>query len=227
VVTLAIGLCISLPAIRRQNTPPAITLRELNGALHNKYFVAFLILGMFITIPILINQMFLPLIITDLGGSVLDITFAISLSAILEIVVLFLVVRYMKLTLSTLFLGLTIVTLLIALRWNLMSAAILPMHVVLIQLFNALTLGGFYFMSTRLISLLLPKPFRSSGQTITIICWSGIAGGIAGLLGGWMLQSFGAVILYKTLVYMTLCATVGFAIIWSHIRQHGYVPDNY
>ncbi|WP_223066031.1 MFS transporter [Paenibacillus caui] len=227
IVALAIGLCISLPALKRQNIAPPLTTREIGGVLLNKYFTIFLALGMLVSISNTANLMFMPLFMTDLGGSVLDVAFAIFLSVILETAVMYLLNRYLKQNISSLILCLTLVSLLLALRWNYMASATLPVQVIFVQLLNSATLGGFFYTGIRLTSLFLPKPFRSAGQTVCVICWSGLSGVMAGLLGGWLFQSFGSVIFYKTLVSMTFFGALGFGLMWAHIVRNGYVPSRH
>ena len=225
VIIISMGLAMMLPPLKRQISTPTISFREFRGAILNKYVVTLLLLGMLVTVPIMINQMFMPLIMINAGGTILDITLALCFSGILELLFLVLTVRYMKRTLNSLILGLLAVTPLIALRWSFMSSATMPIHIILTHLLNALTLGGFYLLATGLLSLLLPKAFRSAGQTLGILCWSGISCGIAGLLGGWMMQNFGVVILYKTLMGVTLVSTIGLALMWLQIHRNGYEPS--
>lgn len=226
-IGLAIAMTISLPSLRKQNQTPPLRAREIAGVLLNKYFMTFVFLGMLIAVPITVNMMFMPLFITDLGGNLLDVAFALFFASILEAGIFYLLNRFLKKKMASLMLCLTFVSLILTLRWNLMSDATLPVHVILIQVFNAVTLGGFFYTGIQLTSLFLPKPFRSAGQTICIVCWSGIAGIVAGLLGGLLFQSFGAVILYKTLGSMGLCGALGFALMWVYIHYNGYKPSQF
>ncbi|WP_237167932.1 MFS transporter [Paenibacillus yonginensis] len=223
----AIVFGLSFPSVRQLDPTPPLTGRQITGVLLNKYFMAFLLLGMLITIPFAVNQLFMPLFMTDLGGSVLDVSLAIFAATILEAVIFYGLARWIKRQMSRLLLVLTAVSLLSTLRWNLMAGATLPVHVILIGLLNAATLGGFFLVGTRLTSLFLPKPFRSAGQTLCVLCWSGMSAVIAGLMGGWLFQNFGSVILYKTLVSMALCGTIGLGLLWAYIHRNGYAPSKY
>ncbi|GGA42718.1 hypothetical protein GCM10010917_30060 [Paenibacillus physcomitrellae] len=223
----AIVFGLSFPSYKQPDPTPPLTGREISGVLLNKYFIAFLLLGMLITVPFSVNQLFMPLFMTDLGGSMLDFALAIFAATILEAAVFYGLTRWVKKQMSRLLLVITLVSLLSVLRWNLMASATLPVHVILIGLLNAVTLGGFFLVGTRITSLFLPKPFRSAGQTLCVLCWSGLSVIIAGLMGGWLFQNFGSVILYKTLVSMALCGTIGLGLLWAYIHRKGYAPSKY
>lgn len=226
-IALSAGLAILLPAERKPNQTPPLRAREVFGVLLNKYFITFVVLGMLISVPITVNLMFMPLFITDLGGSLMDVAFALFAASILEAGVFYLLNRFMRRTISALMLGLTLVGLLLTLRWHLMANATAPGEVIGVQVLNTVTLGGFFYLGIQLTALFLPKPFRSAGQTVLVVCWSGLSGIIAGLLGGLLYQSFGAVILYNSLVAMSVCGTIGFGIMGLYIYNNGYKPDQF
>lgn len=225
IIAVAIGMAVLLPSLKKQNQTPPLKVREIGGVLLNKYFMTFVFLGMLIAIPIAVNLMFMPLFMADLGGNLLDVALSLFFATILETTVFYLLNRFLKKKMSTLMLCLTLVSVVLTFRWSLMANATLPVHVIFIQLLNAVSLGGFFYVGLQLTGLFLPKPFRSAGHTITVVCWSGIAGIVAGLLGGLLFQSFGAVILYKTLESMTLCGALGFGLMWLYIHYNGYKPS--
>ncbi|WP_162515373.1 MFS transporter [Paenibacillus pinistramenti] len=227
IIAAAIGIGLSFPSIRKQAPAAPIMAREIIGVLMNQYFFLFLLLGMLITIPLSVNQLFMPLFISDLGGKMMDVALAVCASFILEAAVLHWLSKLNIRKMSRLLLFLTAVSLLSAIRWNLMAGATLPSHVIYISLLNSATLGGFFFVGTRLTSLFLPKPYRSAGQTLLVLCWSGLSAMAAGPLGGWLFQNLGSVIMYKTMVSMTLCGTIGLGLLWIYIHRNGYKPDRY
>ncbi|MDU2243111.1 MAG: MFS transporter, partial [Paenibacillus sp.] len=99
-----------------------------------------------------------------------------------------------------------------------------PIQILLIQLLHSVTFGGFFYVGTKLITLLLPRPLRSAGQAVYTFAASGLAGVIAGFWGGWMFQNFGSVVMYRSGVALTLIGALGFAAIWYQVRHHGYSP---
>ncbi|MNW51873.1 putative 3-phenylpropionic acid transporter [compost metagenome] len=219
---LAIGSALLLPPIIVTTNSPGIRMNEIGRALQNKAFIAFVIFGVLVSVPNAINGIFMPLFISDLGGSRFQVGGAVFLSTIFEALAFILLDRYLKNKLTYLMGCLTIVSLLFALRWELMSAASSPIEIIFIQILHAVTFGGFFYVGTKLTALFLPIPFRSSGQAVYTFALSGLSGIIAGFLGGWAFQNFGPVVLYKMGVFLTLFGAAGFGVMWYHIHKHGY-----
>lgn len=219
-----IGCALLLPPVNFTTSTPWITGQEIRRTLQNKYFIAFVLFGALVSIPNSINGIFMPLFITDLGGSRLQVGGAVFLSTIFEVLAFMLLNRFLKRKMSYLMGCLTIVSLLFALRWYLMAEATSPLQVILIQVLHAVTFGGFFFVGTRLTTLFLPRPLRSSGQAVFTFMLSGAAGVIAGFFGGWIFHNFGPVAMYKTGVTLTFAGAFGFALMWHFFRKHGYSP---
>ncbi|MBW4839594.1 MAG: MFS transporter [Paenibacillaceae bacterium] len=221
---LAIGATLLLPSIQQSSQTPWLSGRELSRALQNKYLLAFVIFSMLVAIPNAMNSIFMPLFMTDLGGSKLAVGGAVFLSTVFELLAFILLDRFLKRKLSYLLACITIVSLLFAIRWDLMSEATHPIQIMLIQLLHSVTFGGFFYVGTKLITLLLPRPLRSAGQAVYAFAASGLAGVIAGFWGGWLFQNFGSVVMYRSGVALTLIGALGFAAIWYQVRHHGYSP---
>ncbi|WP_178023288.1 MFS transporter [uncultured Paenibacillus sp.] len=221
---LAIGATLLLPSIRQSSQTPWLKGWELRRALQNKYLLAFVVFSMLVAIPNAMNSMFMPLFMTDLGGSRLEVGGAVFLSTVFELLAFILLDRFLKRKMSYLLACITIVSLLFAIRWDLMSEATQPIQILLIQLLHSVTFGGFFYVGTKLITLLLPRPLRSAGQAVYTFAASGLAGVIAGFWGGWMFQNFGSVVMYRSGVALTLIGALGFAAIWYQVRHHGYSP---
>ncbi|MNZ56130.1 putative 3-phenylpropionic acid transporter [compost metagenome] len=219
---LAIGSALLLPPIQLTTNTPAIRLKDITRTLQNKTFIAFVVFGVLVSIPNSINGIFMPLFISDLGGSRFQVGGAVFLSTIFEVLAFVLLERYLKNKLTYLMGCLMFVSLLFALRWELMSAASTPLQIIFIQVLHAVTFGGFFYVGTKLTALFLPRPIRSSGQAVYTFALSGVSGIIAGFLGGWIFQIFGPVILYKIGVSLALLGAAGFGFMWYHIYKHGY-----
>lgn len=222
---LAIGATLLLPSIRQSSQTPWLSGRELRRTLQNKYLLAFVVFSMLVAIPNAMNSIFMPLFMTDLGGSKLAVGGAVFLSTVFELLAFILLDRFLKRKLSYLLACITIVSLLFAVRWDLMSEATHPIQILLIQLLHSVTFGGFFYVGTKLITLLLPRPLRSAGQAVYAFSASGLAGVIAGFWGGWLFQNFGSVVMYRSGVALTLIGALGFAAIWYQVRHHGYSPQ--
>lgn len=221
-IILAIGSGLLLPPQKVVTNTPKIRPMDIARALQNKYFITFVFCGLLVSIPNSINGIFMPLFISDLGGSRLQVGGAVFLSTIFEIIAFIILDRFLKNKLTYLMACLTVVSLLFVLRWELMSEATSPTQIIFIQILHAVTFGGFFYVGTKLTALFLPIPFRSSGQAIYTLALSGIAGIIAGLLGGWVFQNFGPILMYRFGVFFTVIGTVGFGIMWYHLHKHGY-----
>ncbi|MDU4695077.1 MULTISPECIES: MFS transporter [Paenibacillus] len=222
---LAIGATLLLPSIRQPSQTPWLKGVELRRALQNKYLLAFVLFSMLVAVPNAMNGIFMPLFMTDLGGSRLAVGGAVFLSTAFELLAFILLDRFLKRKMSYLLACITIVSLLFAVRWDLMSEATNPLQILLIQLLHSVTFGGFFYVGTKLITLLLPRPLRSAGQAVYTFAASGLAGVIAGFWGGWLFQNFGSVVMYRSGVALTLIGALGFAAIWYQVRHHGYSPN--
>lgn len=221
---LAIGSALMLPSIRKTTNTPWLKSFEIARAVQNKYFIAFITFGVMVSIPNAINTIFMPLFMNDLGSSRLEVGGAVFLSTLFEAGAFVLLHRFLKRRITYLMACITIVSLLFALRWQLMSVASTPVQIIFIQVLHSVTFGGFFYVGTRLTALLLPRPLRSSGQAVYAFALSGLAFILAGFLGGWLFQSFGAVIMYRIGVAFTLFGAAGFAAMWYRIYKAGYSP---
>jgi len=221
---LSISSTLLLPSSRYTADMPWISGKEFRHVLKNKYFVIFIVLGLFVAIPNSINALFMPLLISDLGGNRLSVGIAVFLSTLLEMAAFVLLNRYLKNKITYLIGTLTVVSILFALRWNLMADATHPAQIIIIQLLHAITFGGFFYVGTRSIALFLPSSSRAAGQAVYSFMLSGVTGIIAGLLGGFTFQDFGPVIMYQMGMMMTLFAAIGFGALWYHFHKNGYSP---
>jgi len=162
--------------------------------------------------------------ITDLGGSKGMIGLAVFLSSILEVGVFILCDRFLKRKIPVLLGWLALVSALFVLRWWLMAEVTTALQVALIQILHCVTFGGFFYVGTQLTMLLVPRPYRSSGQALYTLTWSGLAGIFGGILGGWLYQNLGAQSMYQSGVFMALIGTLGFGFMWLFVSRGGYHP---
>jgi len=219
-VLLTLAICTQLPRGKVAKVKK-IHFREYKNALFgNPYFLFFIIIGILISVPNSINQMFVSLYIDEMGGTVSMVGLAAFSSAFLEIPVFLLFDRYLKKTTTTMFGLLVIVGFIYVLRWVLMAAATGPTHIILIQALHAISFGGYFYIGTILTAHLIPIHMRASGQSIYAISWSGISGAVAGLIGGSMYQDLGPKIMYGCLALIALLGALGLFILWQHIRKN-------
>lgn len=185
----------------------------------NKIFLIFLLLSIFISIPNSINQTFITLYISNLGGNEVLIGWSVFLSAIFEVPVFLLLDRFMKNKMITMVKSLIIISIMFLLRWILMASATDAIYLVLIQMMHCITFGGFYYIGTNLTSFLIPKELRATGQAVYAITWVGISGITAGILGGWLYENFGPRIMYSVGIIFTIFGLMGFIILLLWIKK--------
>ncbi|WP_411344033.1 MFS transporter [Paenibacillus sp. WLX1005] len=224
---VAIALMLMLPAQAKQPGGGAVmNLTALKQIGSNLYFIGFIVLGVLVSIPNMMNSTFLSLYVIELGGSKSMVGWAVFASSIFEAALFLLFDRFLKRKVSFMIGWLALVSLLFTLRWLLMAEAVSPLQVIFIQLLHAVTFGGYFYVGTQLTMMFVPNAFRSSGQALYTMTWSGVSGVVAGFLGGWLFQNFGSEQMYLAGVALSLLGALGFAFMWLNIRRTDYrLPD--
>ncbi|WP_239004659.1 MFS transporter [Paenibacillus tepidiphilus] len=215
---------VALPKLKASIGTAPLPFRGLQQHFRHPFFLGFIFFGMLVALPNTMNNTFVSLYITELGGSKSIIGLAVFLSSILEYGVLLLCGRYLKRRISVLLGWLALVSALFVLRWWLMAGATTPLSVAFIQILHCITFGGFFYVGTQLTMLLVPRPYRSSGQALYTLCWSGVSGILGGILGGWLYQYLGAQNMYLSAGFLTLIGTLGFAFMWLFVSRGSYHP---
>lgn len=214
----------ALPKLDHSIGTAPLPFRGFRQIFYNPFFLCFIFFGILVSLSNTMNNTFVSLYITELGGSKSMIGFAVFLSSILEVGVLLLCNRYLKRSISVLLACLTLVSVLFALRWWMMSGATTALQVAFIQILHCITFGGFFYVGTQLTMLLIPRPYRSSGQALYTLAWSGISGILGGILGGWMYQNLGAQSMYQSGVFLAFIGALGFGFMWLFISRGDYQP---
>ncbi|MCJ8012830.1 MFS transporter [Paenibacillus sp. KQZ6P-2] len=224
ILLLAIGTILMLPPLRAASETPPIRLRGFGKFAINRYFVAFILLGILVSVPNAMNNTFLSLYITELGGSKTMVGFAVFLSSILEVAVLVLFHRYLKRSLSTLIGCLAVVSVLFCIRWLLMADATQPLQVAFIQIMHCITFGGYFYVGTQVVSLLVPPVHRASAHSLFTLTWGGLSTMVGSLAGGWLFQNFGGQAMYNTAFLLAMFGAIGFGLMWYWLRIQGHHP---
>ncbi|OMF18942.1 MFS transporter [Paenibacillus sp. FSL H7-0331] len=217
---LMIGISIVLGCMLPRQVPTVSAKKISAGGygkiLGNKLFLSLIIIGILISIPNSMNNIFVSIYISDMGGSNALIGWSAFLSSIFEIPVYLLLDRYLRRNNKTMIACLIVVSLLYALRWLLMSMAVTPYQIIFTQTLHCLTFAGYYYVGTQLTAYLIPQQFRASGQAVYALSWGGLAGIIAGIIGGWMFQDLGAPTMYRICTLMALLGAAGFATMYMY-----------
>ncbi|WP_410512671.1 MFS transporter [Paenibacillus sp. BR2-3] len=214
----------ALPKLSHSIGIAPLPFRGFSKLFLNPFFLCFIFFGILVSIPNTMNNTFMSLYITDLGGSKAMVGLAVFLSSILEIGVLVLCGRFLRRKISILIGCLALVSALFVLRWWLMAGATTPLQVAFIQILHSITFGGFFYVGTQLTMLLVPRPYRSAGQALYTLTWSGVSGIIGGILGGFLFQYLGAQSMYQFGVFLTMIGSIGFAFMWLFVIRGGYRP---
>ncbi|UQZ33914.1 MFS transporter [Paenibacillus sp. PK3_47] len=216
---------VALPKLDHSIGTAPLPFKGFRQIFYNPFFLCFIFFGILVSIPNTMNNTFVSLYITELGGSKSMIGFAVFLSSILEMAVLLLCDRFLKRRIPVLLGLLALVSILFVIRWWLMAGATTPLQVAFIQILHCITFGGFFYVGTQLTMLLVPRPYRSSGQALYTLTWSGISGILGGVLGGWLYQNLGAQSMYQSGVFLALIGSLGFGCMCLFISGGGYGPS--
>ncbi len=214
---------VALPRLDHSIGVAPLPFKGFQKIFYNPFFLCFIFFGILVSIPNTMNNTFVSLYITELGGSKTMIGLAVFLSSILEVGVLLLCNRFLKRKVSVLLGWLALVSVLFVLRWWLMAGATTPLQVAFIQILHCITFGGFFYVGTQLTMLLVPRPYRSSGQALYTLTWSGISGILGGVLGGWLYQTLGAQSMYQSGVFLSFIGTLGFGLMWLFVSRGDYL----
>lgn len=183
--------------------------------LRKKETVLFFILIMTVSVAHRMNEGFLSIAMREIGADDSIIGFASLASAISEIPMFFLLAKYghrfRELPL------LAVASFAYVIRLGLLSMANEPWMMVACQTMHSITFAIFYITALRCLQALIPDEYRSSSQAVFAVVWSGLAGLIAGTLGGSLYDAFGLSVVFRTGALFALVGALGF--LYVHFRR--------
>lgn len=214
-LTISIGLAVVgtslVLSLMLGNFQASLRKFEFGGLwiiLKQRDSILFFVMIMLISIAHRINEGFLALAMRDLGAGDAMIGVASLVSSVSEIPVFFLLAkyghRYRELPL------LAVASFLYVIRLGLLSMATEPWMMVMLQFSHCVTFAILYITALRYLQILIPDEFRSSGQAIFAVVWSGIAGVTAGMLGGWLIDMIGFSSAFRLGAAFALLGAIGF-----------------
>ncbi len=222
-LALALLSAIALPSLRRAaDTTTIASPGGFRRVLANPTFAAFLLLGVFVSIPNAMNGTFMTLYITDLGGSRELVGWAVFSASALEAIFFLIFDRFFRRKLGFMMICLTAVSVLFAVRWYMMSTVTNPTHIIYIQMLHSVTYAGYFYVGTQMTSMFVPSAYRGTGQALFTLSWSGVSGIVAGIFGGWMFDNFGAPMMYQSGTVLSVMGAVGFAAMGYSLYRGGY-----
>lgn len=198
-------------AVLVQDAPPSaqpasfVQLRKLIG---QKEILFFLILIAVLNTANKVNDAFMGIFIRDIGGTEADVGLAWTVGPLSEVPVFaisfYFLTRFSELTLLALAAGIY------SLRWFLFSIASSPELISVIQIMHGLSFGLFYVSAVSYISKVVPQNLRASGQGLMSTFAGGVAGITGSLLGGFVMDNYGARSLYTICSLLALLAVGAF-----------------
>jgi PPP family 3-phenylpropionic acid transporter len=191
---------------------------EFNGLwifLRRRETIVFFALIAIVSVAHRINEGFLAIAMREIGANDSVIGFAWLVSAISEIPTFFLLAkfghRFRELPL------LAIASFMYVIRLWLVSLVSEPWMMVAIQAMHSVSFAIYYITALRYMQALIPDEYRSSGQAVFAVVWSGLAGLIAGTLGGWLYDAAGLATVFRAGAAFALIGAFGF--LYVHMRR--------
>lgn len=183
----------------------------------SRTFLLFLLTVVTVSVAHRFNDGFLALFLQKLGADQTVVGWSWMVSALSEIPMFFLLSkyghRYKELPL------LVVCSLLYVVRFTLMSLVDNPLWVIAIQALHSVTFGIFMFTVIRYIQRVVPDEYRSTGQAIYAVTWSGVAGLLSGTLGGWLFHSGGPHLMYTVGALLSFLAAIGFLLLHAFAKD--------
>ncbi|WP_284640939.1 MFS transporter [Paenibacillus silviterrae] len=180
-------------------------------------FLAFMLIVLTVSVAHRMNDNFLALFLQRLGADPSLVGLSWMSSALAEIPIFFLLSRFghrfKELPL------LILCSLVYTVRFLLMSRVTDPSLVIFIQLLHSLSFGIFLFTVIRYIQRLVPDQFRASGQALFAVTWSGLAGLLSGLVGGWVFNTWGPHTVYSVSSVLAFIAMIGFIVLHMVLKD--------
>lgn len=222
----AIGLCFAIlgiicfaivwkiPEVPASSAP--VTADSLKQVLKNKEMILFLILIFISSIPARMNDTFLGIHITTLGGENNLVGIAFFISGASEIVVFAL--SYLWLKKGKELHLITFAIFCYALRFFLTGFIDNPKLIVVIQVLQMLTFPVYYTAAIQYLYRIMPREWRATGQTVLALLFFGVSGIISSYIGGLMYEGFGGDLFYYVIAITSLIAALYGSILL--IRQH-------
>lgn len=213
--TIVCSLVLSLLLQNYQATLTKFSFGNLWLILKRKETFFFFCLVALVSVAHRLNDGFLAVYMRENGASSSVIGAASLASSVSEIPMFFLLARFghkfRELPL------LAFASVMYMVRLLVLSVTHEPIAFVFIQMMHSVTFGIYYITALRYIQSVVPDEYRSSGQALFGMVWTGLAGVIAGTLGGWLSDTYGLSRIFELGSGFALAAAVGFLVV--HFRR--------
>ncbi|MCC3376383.1 MFS transporter [Cohnella sp. REN36] len=213
--TVIVSLVFSLLIADFQTKMSKFAFGGLWAIFKRKETLAFFGLVALVSVAHRMNEGFLAVAMRELGASDSLIGGAWLASAASEIPIFFLLAkfghRFKEIPL------LAIASTMYMIRLAMLSFIHEPAWFVVIQAMHSVTFGIYYVTALRYLQSIISDDFRSSGQALFGVVWTGIAGLIAGTMGGWLYDAFGFASVFRVGSGFAFAAAIGF--LYVHFRR--------
>ena len=205
----------NIPDVPSSSAP--VTIDSLKKVLANKEMILFLILIFISSVPARMNDTFLGIHITTLGGENSLVGIAFFISGASEIVVFAL--SYMWLKQGKELQLITLAIFFYALRFFLTGFIDDPMMIVMIQALQMLTFPVYYTAAIQYLYRIMPREWRATGQTVLALLFFGVSGIISSYVGGIMYNNFGGSAFYYVIAAISFVAALYGAVLVMRHRK--------
>ncbi|MBB6633979.1 MFS transporter [Cohnella thailandensis] len=214
-ITVLCSLVLSFALGDFQKSATPFRFGSLWSVLKRRETLVFFGLVALVSVSHRMNDGFLAVTMKEFGASESLIGASSLASSLSEIPMFFLLSKYghrfKELPL------LAFASLMYALRMVLLSISNEPIAFVAIQTMHSVTFGIYYITALRYLQSIVPDEYRSSGQALFGMVWTGLAGLIAGTLGGWLYDAYDHAAVFRLGGVFAFMAVVGFLAV--HLRR--------
>ncbi|KRE54158.1 MFS transporter [Paenibacillus sp. Soil522] len=206
--TIAITLILTTRIKDYQGTARKIDFTGFFKLLRQRDVLLFFLIILTISIPHRMYEGFLAVSMRQMGASDSLVGLAWLVSALSEIPILYLLGKYghkfKELPL------LMIASIMYAVRLWLLSDIQDPRWVIATQAMHSISFGIYFSTALRYLSQLIPDEYRASGQAVYAVVWTGLAGVISGMFGGYIYEHFGREVFFQMGAGFALVAAAAF-----------------
>lgn len=206
--TIAITLILTTRIKDYQGSARKIDFSGFFKLLRQRDVLLFFLIILTISIPHRMYEGFLAVSMRQMGASDSLIGLAWLVSALSEIPILYLLGKYghkfKELPL------LMIASIMYAVRLWLLSDIQDPRWVIATQAMHSISFGIYFSTALRYLSQLIPDEYRASGQAVYAVVWTGLAGVISGMFGGYIYEHFGREVFFRMGAGFALVAAAAF-----------------
>ncbi|CAM4059386.1 MFS transporter [Paenibacillus alkaliterrae] len=206
--TIAVTLTLTTRIKDYQGSARKIEFSGFFNLIRQRDVFLFFLIILIVSIPHRMYEGFLAVTMRQMGASDSLVGLAWLVSALSEIPILFLLGKYghkfKELPL------LMIASLMYAIRLWMLSEIQDPRWVIAAQAMHSISFGIYFSTALRYLSHLIPDQFRASGQALYAVVWTGLAGVISGMFGGFVYENFGRESFFQMGAIFALVAAAGF-----------------